>query len=511
VSEQKKTYGQILKSSALIGGSQVVNLGVGILRNKAMALLVGAVGSGLTGLYSSIFDITRTAAGMGISSSGVREIAEAVSTGDQQRIARTVMTLRRVTLFFGLAGALLLLAFSKPVSWLTFGDYEHTGAVALLSVGVLCSAITAGQTALIQGMRRIRDLAQMSVVAAVVVTVCSVPVVYFYRLDGVAAYVACGAVAGVAISWWYARKIKVEPVQMTWREVAREGAGLMKLGLIFMSSGLMTMGATFMVQLIIKRNMDTAAVGYYRAAWTLGGLFVATVLQSMGADFYPRLTAVANDHKQCNRMVNEQIEIGFLLATPGIMAMMAFARIIIEVFNKADFWPAAEVLRWICLGMLLRVVSWPMGFVLLAKGARRIFFWSELAGCVLQIVLVWVGIRLKGLNGAGMAFFGLYLVYSVGIYIVVRRMTGFRLSAMNVRLAFLFTPLIALVFVAWYLLPVAGMVVLGTIAAGASGIYSLRTLCALIPLQRFPRMAQNLLLFLRLAPSGTDAPAGIEL
>jgi hypothetical protein len=30
----------------------------------------------------------------------------------------------------------------------------------------------------------------------------------------------------------------------------------------------------------------------------------------------------------------------------------------------------------------------------------------------------------------------------------------------------------------------------------------------LIPSQRFPRMAQNLLLFLRLVPSSTDAPAG---
>src|SRR5512137_2351256 len=96
VSGRHRSYGQILKSSALIGGSSVVNIGLGIVRVKAMALLLGPGGVGLLGIYGSIADLARTIAGMGINSSGVRQIAEAMSTGDMQRIARTVMTLRRV-------------------------------------------------------------------------------------------------------------------------------------------------------------------------------------------------------------------------------------------------------------------------------------------------------------------------------------------------------------------------------------------------------------------------------
>src|SRR5438552_256685 len=90
------TYGQILKSSALIGGSTVLSIALGIVRNKAMALILGPAGMGLMGIYSSIADLARTVAGMGINSSGVRQIAEAVGTGDTHRIARTVTTLRRV-------------------------------------------------------------------------------------------------------------------------------------------------------------------------------------------------------------------------------------------------------------------------------------------------------------------------------------------------------------------------------------------------------------------------------
>src|SRR5262245_23897861 len=62
---EKHTYGQILKSSVLIGGSSVLNIGIGIVRTKAMAVLLGPAGFGLMGLYGSIADLAVSIAGMG--------------------------------------------------------------------------------------------------------------------------------------------------------------------------------------------------------------------------------------------------------------------------------------------------------------------------------------------------------------------------------------------------------------------------------------------------------------
>src|SRR5258708_28701078 len=91
---KSRSYGQILKSSALVGGSQVVNIAIGIVRTKAMAILLGPAGFGLFGLYGSISNLAQSFAGMGINSSGVREIAEAVGSDDQEQIALTTTVLR---------------------------------------------------------------------------------------------------------------------------------------------------------------------------------------------------------------------------------------------------------------------------------------------------------------------------------------------------------------------------------------------------------------------------------
>ena len=99
--EKKNTYGQIIKSSALIGSSSMLSVCFSMVRNKAMAIILGPAGVGLAGNFSSIMELVRTFAGMGISNSGVRQIAEATGSGDEQRIARTVKTLRRVALWSG--------------------------------------------------------------------------------------------------------------------------------------------------------------------------------------------------------------------------------------------------------------------------------------------------------------------------------------------------------------------------------------------------------------------------
>src|SRR6186997_633172 len=97
--QERQSYGHILKTSALIGGSSIVNIAVSVVRTKAMALLLGPAGVGLVGLYSSILNLTHSIAGMGINQSGVRQIAEAAGSGNTQRVARTAAVLRRASMF----------------------------------------------------------------------------------------------------------------------------------------------------------------------------------------------------------------------------------------------------------------------------------------------------------------------------------------------------------------------------------------------------------------------------
>lgn len=497
----QETYGQILKSSALVGGSQALNIAIGIVRTKAMALLLGPAGFGLFGLYGSIANLTQSIAGMGINSSGVRQIAEAVGSDNAERIAQTSAVLRRTSMALGLLGSGLLVVFSRQVSTLTFGSNQHAAAICLLSLAVAFQLMSAGQGALIQGMRRIVDLAKMGVLGALFGTLFSVAVVYFLREKGVVPSLVGVALMSLTVSWWFSRKVHLPASSVTFSRVREEAKSLLTLGFAFMASSFMTLGIAYAVRIILLRNVGLAATGVYQAAWTLGGLYVGFILQAMGADFYPRLTASANDNPVCNRLVNEQTQVGLLLAGPGVLATLTFAPVVIAVFYSAKFGAAVGILRWICLGTTLQVISWPMSFIIVAKARQTIFFGTELVWALSSLVLAFVCVRYFGLNGAGMAFFGSYVCYGLLLYPVVRRLSGFRWSAANKQTGLLFLSLITLVFCGFYVLPLLWAACLGTLAALLGGAYSIRVLFTLVPWGQIPRPIQRLIVAFGFAPS----------
>src|SRR5579883_421391 len=484
---EKHSYGEILRSSAWVGGSTVLNIGIGIVRTKILSILLGPAGFGLNGLYSSITDVAQSIAGMGVNSSGVRQIAESVGTGDQIRIARTAAVLRRTSLLLGVFGALLVAVFARQISQLTFGTTKHTAALGLLSIAVLFKLVANGQTALIQGMRRISDLAKMNVLGAGLGLLLSIPLVYFFREEGIAPGLACVAAMTIAASWWYSRKIRVPAMRVTAADVKQELSGLLKLGFAFMISGFLTMGAAYAVRILLLRRSGVAATGYYQAAWTLGGLYVGIILQAMGADFYPRLTAQANDNRAVNTIVNEQTKVGLLLAGPGVLATLVFAPVILLVFYSAKFHPALDLLRWLSLGTFLQVISWPMGFIVLAKGRQLIFLASDFAWAVVYLALAWALIGWIGTNGAGIAFCGSYAFHTLLNYVIARRLSTFRLARENGRLILSWSVLTALLATASFTLSARISLWLGIVGFLGGSYFSVSELLTAVPVERLPR------------------------
>ncbi len=403
----------------------------------------------------------------------------------------------------GIVGAVLLAALSWQISDLTFGTHERATAVALLSLAVLFRLVSAGQGALLQGMRHISDLAKMNMLGAAFGAIASIVFVYFWHEDGVVLALVAIAAMSVVTSWWYSRKVQIQSPVMTASEIKEETAALLKLGFAFMASGLLTMGAAYVVRMMVIRMVSLEAAGYYQAAWTLGGLYVGFILQSMGADFYPRLTAVAHDNDLCNRLVNEQTQIGLLLAGPGVIATLVFTPLVTTLFYSAQFQAAVEVLRWICLGAALRVITWPMGYIIVAKGEQTIFFWAELAWTVVNVGLSWICIKSFGLNGAGIAFFGSYVFHGLMIYLIARRLTGFYWAAANRQVGLIIFILITIVFIGSFLAPFWLATTVGALAVLLSGGYSIRTLLGLIPPDRMATPMMKLLPLFGFVKSGT--------
>lgn len=387
-------------------------------------------------------------AGLGIRGSAVRDVAEAVGSDDQERVGRTIITLRRVCWLTGIAGFAILFCLAGLISMQVFGSMEHVWSIRLLGITVLFSNVTGGQAAIIQGTRRIGDIARIAIIASASSMIISVGLYYSLGIAGIVPALLCISAIALAVSTWFARRIDVPRVTMTWRESLSLAGGLVSLGLAFVWTGLSGTLVAYLTNVLITREIGISAVGIHAAAFTLSGMFVGFVLQTMGADYYPRLTQVSTDNAKMNALINDQTEIGLLLAFPGLLATLVLAPLAIPILYTSEFTQSTDLLRWFVLGCMGRIISWPLGYSMLAKGKGVVYAATETVFNILHVLMMLIGIRLFGLVGVAIAYSVLCALYIPGAYLVTRALTGFSWNRDVIVLCSLMLPLLVLNFAA---------------------------------------------------------------
>ena len=491
------SYKQILRSTSIIGGASVINILFSLLRTKVAAMLLGPAGVGMIGLLQSLIATASTVSALGFGNVGTRQIAEAVGENDAAAVAAARRALFWGTLGLAALGAGVFWCLRDVLAVRVLGDANQGTAVGWLAVGVALTVASGSQGALLNGLRRIGDIARVSVLSAVLSTVLGVAALWLWGEGGVLVFVLAGPLASFVLSHWYVSRLpKIQGPRTPLPQLGAQWKTLAKLGTAFMVAGLAVTVGQLVVRVLIQRELGVAALGQFQAAWAISMTYIGFVLGAMGTDYYPRLTAVINDPAAANRLVNEQTEVALLLAGPVLIAMLGLAPWVIHLLYSREFAEAANVLRWQVLGDILKVASWPLGFVILAAGAGRTFMLTESLAIAVFVALTWLGMPLLGIQASGIAFVGMYVVLLPVVYLLARSRTGF---AFETRVAWQLVVLVALaaaVFAAsvWSEWLGAG---LGLLIAAALGVQALARLGRLAnvggPLGRMAATSQRLM------------------
>lgn len=407
--ESKSKNKAILKSTSLLGGSSLITMFIGMVKTKFVAVLLGPSGVGFMSVLNGLREIVSTVIGMGLNSSGVRQIAACNGTGDERATARAVKTLRTLVWCGGIAGLLAMILGSGILSDITFKTTEHAASIAWLGLAVLAVAVSAGQICVLQGLRQIKNVAMANILGAVAGATLSVLCFLFWGTKGIVPALILTSFSSLAASWWFAHKITFSDVKLDKHNFGTNAKALYSVGLPIAASGLLTTGSAYAVRLYLIRTAGLGSVGMYQAAFTLSGVLVNFVLSAMGTDYYPRLSAICDDDKKINEEVNAQTEIALLLTIPALAVTVSFLPFIVSLLYSSKFDGSTGILRWAVFGVLGRVVSWPMGFILLAKARSVLFLVTETITNVINVLLVIVCYSVFGIEGCGIAFALLYL------------------------------------------------------------------------------------------------------
>jgi O-antigen/teichoic acid export membrane protein len=421
MSEDQSSYRQIMKATSIFGGVQVYNIIISVIRSKFIAILLGPAGMGIAGLLTSTTSLITTITNLGISTSAVKNVAAANTSGDSHKVSVVVSVLRRLVWITGLLGTIFTLIFAPWLSELTFGNRDYTFAYILISITLLLTQVSAGQLVVLQGTRKLKYLAKADVAGVTIALLTSVPIYYVWGTKGIVPAIIISSFMTLLLSWYFSSKVKIERVKVNKEILFSEGGDMVKMGFFLTLSSLISMGSAYIVRVFISHKGGVEQVGLYNAGFAIINTYVGMVFSAMVTDYYPRLAGIAHDVGKAKNIINQQAEVALLILAPILTFFLIFINWVVILLYSTRFLPVDNMIHWAALGIFFKAASWPIAYLIIAKGHSKLFFYNELFANIYMLGLNLIGYQLRGLEGLGVSFFVGYLLYLIQVFIITKR------------------------------------------------------------------------------------------
>lgn len=421
------SYSHILKYTSLFGGVQMLNILIGLIRNKLVAVLLGPLGMGIVALYTSTINFIVNTSNLGIHASAVKELSQAFETGDTGLLHHKIHVLRHWTCITSLLGMMAFACLSPLLSRWTFATYDYTIQFICLAPVVALTIIALGETAILKATRLLRQLAIVSVCGAVGVLAVSVPIYWIYGCDGiVASLVLMAVVQALTVTAYSLRRYPLSFAIS--KACVHEGRAFLGLGIAFVVSGIMGSGVEMAIRAYLSNAADIATVGLYNAVYAMVFTYAGIVFTAMDTDYFPRLSGISCNGNELNDAVNRQIGATMAIVSPLAVLFILCMPVLLPLLYSGKFATALPMLQVAALSMYCRGVYLPIEYVALSRGDSKTFIVVEVFSGVLLVSFVVLGFETLGLKGMGIGITAAYFVEMFFAWAVCRMRYGYRMS-----------------------------------------------------------------------------------
>ena len=424
--ENSKSYRSIVKATGVFGTMQVFRTMISIVSSKFVAVYLGPIGFGLLSLLTNAINIIVAVTNFEFLTVATREVALVTHSEDKSELAKTIALLQKMAAVIGVLGAVVSALFCRVLSNLTFGNPDKQHWFLILSVYLLITSFSNARMAILQGANNIKVLALCNIVVAFITAIGSVIIYYFLRIEGIIWVMLYSSIILFLVTFYFTRQYTFKLKSFGFQEFYNKSSPIFKFGFFMSANLVLGQICNFIIKLYLNDSGASSQVlGYYEVSTVILINYLGLIFNAMTFDFYPKLTAVSLENEKVKQLVNNQIEIALILVTPAIIFLYLAAPFLIELLYTKEFSSTFLILKFALFSVILKAVIFPLGYIVLVKGDKKLFFKQALFSDFLNLILSIMMYKYYGLLGLGIAFFLNYAIYAVYIYNMVNKQYGF--------------------------------------------------------------------------------------
>ena len=403
-------YSAIGTAARLLAGLVVV---------KLVAWFAGPAGMGKLGQFMSLMSLLAVLAGGGINAGIVKYVAE--YRDDPQKLSR----LLAAALWYALCASCLIgcaaLLLARPLALWLLGDVGYEGLIRVLAVAQLGIALVNYMLAVVNGFMDVRRLAVIQVLGSVCSIVMAIWLSRWLHLYGALLALIVGQLLWLVVGlpvWRRSTYFRRSMLRMRFdREMTTR---LAAFSLMTITSALLPPLVNIAVRDHLATQFGWQQVGYWQAVGKVSDAYLLFLTAAINIYYLPKLSAIRE-----RAALAAELRKAYRYLLPAVIALAAIIYLLRDwvtaLLFSADFAAANGLYAAQLLGDVIKIASFVLSYLMLAKAMTRLFVVSECVFAASYLALVYLFSAHFGLVGAVYAFAVNYFFYLAFNVLVARR------------------------------------------------------------------------------------------
>ena len=168
-------------------------------------------------------------------------------------------------------------------------------------------------------------------------------------------------------------------------------------------------------------EISATEAGWWEAMNRISNMYLNVITTAFSVYYLPRLSEITDRIELHNEIMRcYKVIIPMLLGIT--MSIYLLRHVIVWLLFTPDFYPMETLFIWQLMGDFMKIVSWLLAFLMLAKAMTKMYIISEISFTLIYVCLCFVFIKNNGIIGLTQGYFVNYILYAVFMGYVFRKL-----------------------------------------------------------------------------------------
>jgi PST family polysaccharide transporter len=401
----------IVKVFSFTSVSTLVKMIAGFVSVKVVAVIIGPAGVALVRQLGNFSSLIMSIATGGIGSGVTKYIAQ--YREDEDEVKKYTGTAVKITLFFSVFCGIFLVCGAPLLSEKILLDRKYTFVFIVFGITLIFYTANSLLMAVINGYKQFNLYVKISIISSVIGLGLSLLLVIPFGVNGALLNAVTSQSFIFFITIILAKQAGIICLsrQYVWNRFDKTKATqFFRFALMTLVSGIIGPVSQLIIRGYIIDNFSLQSAGLWEGLNRLSNMYLMIITSSFGVYYLPKLSELSSG-TEIKREIKTAYKVIIPCMAAGLSVVYFGRRLIIGILFSPEFYEMSDLFFWRLIGDFLKISSWLIAFLMVAKSMTKLFIATEIGSVISGIALtLWLG-RLLGLQGIVLAYavnFALY-------------------------------------------------------------------------------------------------------